>query len=162
MKKIIYTLTVLLCSLTFTVTLSAASIERLAKIERGEIFDMDVTGINFGDSSLYVVAVINSRNNLMIFIFAGVETTPRSTLELGTATSVAVSPLPNKRFITAVRDSDRRLRVIGWQLNENGRTLSRLGTALGPHISNKISAAHTGGPAVGTNVATLNRTHTLK
>lgn len=116
---------------------SAQSINKIAEFKRGEVSELDVAGINYGFSNLYVVGVINSRKNLMIFVFSGIDTAPRSITELGKASSVSISPAGNSgsnRFVTAMRDSVGKLRVIGWQVSDDGRTLSRLGTNTGPRI----------------------------
>lgn len=62
--------------------------------------------------------------------------------------AVAAAPLPDKRFITAVRDSDDRLRVTAWSVSEDGRDITRLPTETGPTILDVTAASAADGAVI--------------
>jgi hypothetical protein len=89
---------------------------------------------------LFVTAVSDSGGILRVLVWANDETEPRCVITAGTIKEVATAALSGKRFVTAARDSDDHLRVIAWRASEDGRSVERLGTTVGPKIS-KLAAA---------------------
>jgi len=135
----------LLLALTFTwvTPLSAASITKALEFKRGEIREVDVTGFVGNYSDLYVVTVISEDGNLIIFVFSGEDTSPRSRLELGRASSVSVVSISQNIFTTAMRNSNGKLQLTTWQVSPDGRNLARLGNEYGPAI-NKVEVSNAG------------------
>ncbi|HKQ72975.1 MAG TPA: hypothetical protein VJ810_04550 [Blastocatellia bacterium] len=118
----------------------ADTLTKLLEVKHGEIFKLSIAGLDFGRSGLFVIAVSDVEGNLRVHVWANDETIPRSTKTAGAIKEVATAALSEKRFVTAVRDSNDQLRVIAWQASENGREVKRLGTSVGPKIS-KLAAA---------------------
>lgn len=121
----------------------AQSIQKLQEFKRGKVHELDVAGLNFGNSDLYVVGAVNDARNIRLFVFSGTDRVPRSTIELGRGSSISVSPVSGEnRFVTALRDSAGRLKVIGWQVDQNGRNLDRLRDAVGMPIKSVTAASN--------------------
>ncbi len=130
---------------------SAESLQKLVEFKRGRVVEADVTNIVPARDQLYVVGVINSRRNVMLFVYRGTETEARSEVELGSASSIAVSKIGNpntndsdaRKFVSVMRDSNGELRAILWAISSDGRTLDRLDTITGPAI-NRVDVASNG------------------
>ena len=123
------------------------TLKKLSEVKHGEIAKLSIAGLNFGQSGLFVTAVSGSDGNLRVLVWANDETAPRSVEAAGTAKEVAAAALSGKRVVTAVRDGNDHLRVIAWQVSEDGRSIRRLGTATGPRIR-QLAAAASGGEDV--------------
>jgi hypothetical protein len=131
----------LICAtLALPIHAKADRLTKLSEVKRGEISKLSIAGLDFGRSGLFVTAVSDSGGILRMLVWANDETEPRCVVTAGAIKEVATAALSGKRFVTAVRDSDDNLRVIAWQANEDGRSVHRLGTSVGPKIS-KLAAA---------------------
>lgn len=134
----------LVCAVLSAAHSVAEEFKKLSEVERGPIGELAISGVQLTQSGLFVTAVTNAAGRLQILIWANAETTPRHVEEFGPASDVAVAPLLEKRILVAVRDADGRLRVIAFQVAEDGRGLTRLGTEVGPKIQS-VEAAGTMG-----------------
>ncbi|GGX54444.1 hypothetical protein GCM10007385_23360 [Tateyamaria omphalii] len=126
-------LSILLLFLTAQ-TATAQSITKALDFKRGAVREVDVAGLNYGLSDVYVVVVRTSNDTLKALTFAGTDRTARASYDAGTATSVSISPGGENRVLVTMRDGDGRLRVISFEVGSDRRTLDRLGTDTGPRI----------------------------
>lgn len=137
----------LILSLSFTLPsmVAADTLRKLSEVKRGKISELSVAGLDFGRSGLFVTAVRDDDGNLRVMTWANTESSPRATEVAGAIERVSVAALSDKRFVTAVRDSADKLRVIAWQSSADGRSITRLGTAVGPRIRDvEIARGHGG------------------
>ncbi len=105
------------------------------EVKRGKIQKVVVEGLANHRSGLYVTAVRNEQSKLQLFVWANDETEPRAVKIAGIIKDLAIHHFnATKRFVTAVRDSEDNLRVIAWEASEDGRSIQRLGTAIGPKV----------------------------
>ena len=131
----------------FHLTSAHAELIRHAEVVRGEAKRVSVAGLGHGSTNYFVTAIRNATDNLQIMVWRMTSTGNLSlrgnvTTE-GTVKEVDVTSAPidnqfreisERRFVTAVRDSEDRLRIMLWEISSDGRSITRRDTATGPKV----------------------------